>query len=305
MQQETTKTPPYSSVNSTAAERTRLSDFYELTKPRLSFLSVLTAIIGYLAASPARDSFVLATFLAGAAFAAGGAAALNQWLEREADAKMARTRTRPIPAGRMPPARALLFGMFLSGTGCGLLYFGTHPLAGMLAAATVASYVLLYTPLKSITPWNTVIGALPGALPPLIGWAAAEGEITLLGWLLFAILFFWQLPHFFAIAWTYRHDYEQGGFKMLACKDADGKEVATHAFGYCLALVCASLLPVLFGYAEWLYGSVALALGAYMLRPAYAFLRADQRNAPARRLFFASLFYLPALLITLLLDLWF
>ena len=157
-----------------------------------------------------------------APLAAGGAAVLNQWLEREADAKMERTKYRPIPSGQIIPYNALMFGLGLSIFGSYLLYAGANPLSGLLTAITVASYVLLYTPLKKLTTWNTLIGAIPGALPPLIGWAAAEGRISTLGWILFVVLFLWQMPHFFAIAWTYRKDYQIGGFIMLSNADENG-----------------------------------------------------------------------------------
>ncbi len=292
------------SIESEVSLRTRVQDYYELTKPRLSFLSVITAVIGYLAADPSRNFGILASLLFGTSLAAGGAAVLNQWLEREADAQMVRTKDRPIPAGRIAPMHALIYGMCLSILGCYVLYAGANPLAGLLTAATVASYVLLYTPLKKLTTWNTLIGAIPGALPPLIGWAAAEGRISTLGWILFAILFLWQLPHFFAIAWTYRKDYEQGGFVMLSSADATGAKVARQAFAFCLGLVVSTLLPTLLGYASWGYGIVAIVAGIYILRPSIAFLKANQRDAAARKLFFASIFYLPALLIPLVLDLW-
>lgn len=284
--------------------RDRLEDFYELTKPRLSFLSVVTAVVGYLSADPTRDFSVLFSLLVGTSLAAGGAAVLNQWLEREADAKMVRTKDRAIPAGRIEPQHALLYGLILSFIGCFLLYKGANLLAGSLTAATVASYVLLYTPLKRFTTWNTLIGAIPGALPPLIGWAAAEGRISTLGWILFAILFLWQMPHFFAIAWTHRKDYAQGGFVMLSNADSNGRKVAVQAFLYCIALIVSTLLPVILGYATWIYGTIAIAAGVYILRPSIAFLRESDRTAAARKLFFASIFYLPALLVPLVLDLW-
>lgn len=284
--------------------RSRWNDYYKLTKPRLSFLSVLTAVIGYLAADPNRDFGILSSLLIGTSLAAAGAAVLNQWLEREADAQMVRTKDRPIPAGRIAPVHALIYGMGLSVVGCYLLYEGANPLAGLLTAATIASYVLLYTPLKKLTTWNTLIGAIPGALPPLIGWAAAEGRISTLGWILFAILFLWQMPHFFAIAWTHRKDYQQGGFVMLSSADANGKKVARQAFVFSIALVISTLLPVCLGYASWIYGIIALACGFYILRPSIAFLKETQRDTAARKLFFASIFYLPALLFPLVLDLW-
>lgn len=284
--------------------RARVNGYYELTKPRLSFLSVVTAIIGYLAADPSRDFGVLASLLIGTSLAAGGAAVLNQWLEREADAKMVRTKDRPIPSGQIAPYNALMFGLGLSIFGSYLLYAGANPLAGLLTATTVASYVLLYTPLKKLTTWNTLIGAIPGALPPLIGWAAAEGRISTLGWILFAILFLWQMPHFFAIAWTYRKDYQKGGFVMLSNADENGAAVARQSFFFAIALVISTLLPTLLSFASWGYGAVAVIAGSYILRPAWQFLNVEKRDVPARRLFIASIFYLPALLIPLVLDLW-
>ncbi|MEN8662649.1 MAG: heme o synthase [Lentimonas sp.] len=305
MSQPSTGTSSHSaSSESTVLLRARLDDFYELTKPRLSFLSVLTAVVGYLAADPSRNFSVLISLLIGTSFAAGGAAVLNQWLEREADAKMVRTQDRPIPAGRVNPVHAFIYGMCLSVLGCYILYAGANLLAGTLTAATIVSYVLLYTPLKRLTTWNTLIGAIPGALPPLIGWAAAEGRISTLGWILFAILFLWQMPHFFAIAWTHRKDYAQGGFVMLSNADANGRKVAVQALIFCLALVVSTLLPSILGYASWIYGSIAAIAGIYILRPSIAFLNESKRDVAARKLFFASIFYLPALLFPLVLDLW-
>ena len=284
--------------------RERVNGYYELTKPRLSFMSVVTAITGYLAADPSRNFGVLASLVIGTSIAAGGAAVLNQWLEREADAKMERTKHRPIPSGQILPFNALMFGLGLSIFGSYLLYAGANPLAGLLTAVTIASYVLLYTPLKKLTTWNTLIGAIPGAIPPLIGWAAAEGRVSALGWILFAVVFLWQIPHFFAIAWTYRRDYQEGGFIMLSNADENGAEVARQSFASAIALIISTLLPTILGYASLGYGAVALIAGCYILRPAWLFLNADNRDAPAQRLFMASIFYLPALLIPLVLDLW-
>ena len=284
--------------------RERVNGYYELTKPRLSFMSVLTAIIGYLAADPSRDLIVLSSLIIGTSLAAGGAAVLNQWLEREADAKMDRTKDRPIPSGQIIPYNALMFGLGLSIFGSYLLYAGANSLSGLLTAITVASYVLLYTPLKKLTTWNTLIGAIPGALPPLIGWAAAEGRISTLGWILFAVLFLWQMPHFFAIAWTYRKDYQIGGFIMLSNADENGAAVALQSFVFAIALVISTLLPTILGYASLGFGAVAFITGFYILRPAWLFLIAEDRDASARHLFITSIFYLPALLIPLVLDLW-
>ena len=293
-----------SESDSVLSLRERLNGYYELTKPRLSFMSVLTAIIGYLAADPSRDIGVLSSLVIGTSLAAGGAAVLNQWIEREADAKMIRTKDRPIPSGQIIPYNALMFGLGLSIFGSYLLFAGANPLAGLLTAITVASYVLLYTPLKKLTTWNTLIGAIPGALPPLIGWAAAEGRISTLGWIIFAVLFLWQMPHFFAIAWTYRKDYQKGGFVMLSNADENGAAVARQSFTFAIALVISTLLPTMLGYASLGFGAVALITGCYLLRPAWLFLIAEKKDASARRLFITSIFYLPALLIPLVLDLW-
>lgn len=295
---------PYAPTSDSLLAKDRLVDFYELTKPRLSFLSVVTAVVGYLAADPARDLLLLTSLVLGTALAAGGAAVLNQWLERDADARMARTRSRAIPAGRINPVHALVYGLLLSATGCTLLFFGSNALAALLTVLTVASYVLLYTPLKQLTTWNTIVGAIPGALPPLIGWAAAEGSIGTLGWLLFAILFFWQMPHFYAIAWNHRKDYAQGGFVMLSNADTTGRKVAIHSLAHCIALLLCTVLPTLMGYTSWIFAAFALCMGIYLLRPALAFLRADQRDLGARKLFIASICYLPALLVPLVVDLW-
>ncbi len=232
--QTTESSPINGATESDVSLRGRIDDFYELTKPRLSFMSVVTAVAGYLSADPIRDFSVLFSLLVGTSLAAGGAAVLNQWLEREADAKMVRTKDRAIPAGRITPIHAFIYGMGLSILGCWLLYKGANLLACTLTAATIASYVLLYTPLKRFTTWNTLVGAIPGALPPLIGWAAAEGRISTLGWILFAILFLWQMPHFFAIAWTHRKDYAQGGFVMLSNADSTGQKVRDSILGILL-----------------------------------------------------------------------
>ncbi|MGK0176587.1 MAG: protoheme IX farnesyltransferase [Lentimonas sp.] len=305
MNQQTTESSPFAdSPESAVSLRKRIEDFYELTKPRLSFLSVITAIVGYLSANPSKDFGVLMSLLIGTSLAAGGAAVLNQWLEYKADAKMVRTRERAIPAGRVHPLHALIYGLVLSVTGCLTLYIGANSLAAILTAITIVTYTLLYTPLKRFTTWNTLIGAIPGALPPLIGWAAATGKIDPLGWILFAILFLWQMPHFFAIAWTYRKDYAKGGFVMLSNADEDGRKVALQSFAFCIALIISTLLPVLSGDASWIYGTIAIVAGIYLLRPAIDFLSVDKRDTAARKLFFASIFYLPALLFPLVLDLW-
>lgn len=266
-------------------------------------MSVITVMIGYFGANPDCDWGVFLSLLTGTSFAAGGAAALNQWLEREADALMARTRKRPIPSGQIAPYKALVFGLGLSISGSALIYLGTHPLAGLLTVITIVSYVWLYTPLKRLTTWNTPVGAVSGALPLLIGWAVAEGgRISMLGWLLFCILFLWQMPHFFAIAWLYRKDYAKGGFVMISNADSSGAKVARQSFIFAIALFISTLLPCFLGYAGWAYGIVAVINGGYILRFSQQFLVGTSRDTAARKLFFGSIIYLPVLLLSLVLD---
>lgn len=286
------------------AQRSRLADYFELTKPRLSLLSIITAVVGYLAARPAANLPLLFSLLVGTSLAAGGAAALNQWLEHRTDARMVRTRGRPIPAGALSPAQALAFGLVLSLSGVVLLAWGAHPLAALLAAATILSYVLVYTPLKTLSVRNTLVGAVPGAIPPLIGWAAATGALTDLAWMIFALLFTWQMPHFYAIAWTHRHDYRRGGLRMLPELDPSGLRTARESLLFTLLLLLCSLAPWAFGFTSALYGVVALLAGLHFLRQAWAFFRAgDRRDPAARRLFLASLGYLPLVLAVLVIDL--
>lgn len=280
------------------------SAYYELTKPRLSLLSVITALVGYLAALPARDVYVLAFFLGGTAVCAAGAAALNQYIERETDALMKRTRERPLPAGQISPTVALWLGIALSLLGVACLWLGANPLAGVLGLATILTYIALYTPLKLKTRWATEVGALPGALPPLIGWAAAEGSISPLGWILFGILAFWQIPHFMAIAWTFRKDYGSAGFPMLTVVDPTGRKAGAWATFNAAALLAVSLLPFFLGLCGWLYAAVAAIFGVWYLARSIAFAKASHRDAVARKLFFNSILYLPAVLFTLVIDRW-
>ncbi len=291
-------------IDSSSSKAIPWAGYYELTKPRLSLLSVITALVGYLAALPSRDLASLSHFLLGTALCAAGAAALNQWLEREQDSIMERTQDRPIPSGQITPQAALIFGLSLSALGTAQLYWGANPLAGFLGAATIITYVLIYTPLKRVTRWATEFGALPGAIPPLIGWAAAEGSISSLGWILFAILTLWQIPHFMAIAWLYRDDYEKGGFPMLSVVDKSGDRVARWALINTLALIPISLLPVALGHCHWIYGSVALVFGLWFLQRSVAFTRKENRETTAKSLFVNSIIYLPAVLFSLVIDRW-
>lgn len=284
--------------------RTFAAGLFELTKPRLSFLSVVTTLVGYLAARPERDGWLLTNLLCGTALAAGGAAALNQWMERRTDALMRRTKDRPIPSGQVTATQAFIWGTTLAIVGVLQLYLSVGEIAAWLAAATVGTYLLIYTPLKRRTRWATEVGAVSGALPPLIGWAAARGTVDGLGWALFALLFFWQIPHFLAIAWTYRRDYEAADFPMLPVVDADGASTAWWSLVNTLVLGMVTIVPSLLGQTGWVFGGAAIVLGAAFVYFACAMLRPDERNGAARRLFFYSIFYLPVLLAVLVVDRW-
>mgnify|MGYP005846873991 CR=1 FL=1 len=286
----------------TAAGAPRLRDFFELTKPRLSMMSVATAVLAYFAAGPENHLPTLLGLIAGTTFAAFGAAALNQWWEREADARMQRTATRPLASGKLTPAAALFFGLGISALGVGLLWEMTGLWPALLAALTILLYVLAYTPLKMKTPLATEIGAIPGALPPLIGWTAAGAGFSGMGWALFAVLFAWQIPHFMAISWNLREDYRKAGFQMLAIRDASGQKVAWSALIWSIVLVAVSLYPITLPSVGWFLGVTATLLGATMLIPSVQFVRGAQRNLAARRLFFATLTYLPLYLVALIVD---
>ena len=286
-----------SAVQSRPRPATAAADLMELVKARLSVLTVATAMAGF--ALGVRDTWswlLLASTLAGTALSAAGAAALNQWWERDFDARMKRTRDRPLPAGRMAASDALLTGAVLSVSGVLLLALFANLLAAGLAAATIIFYIFVYTPLKRVTELNTIVGAVPGALPPLIGWTAARGSINAEGLTLFAILFLWQMPHFLAIAWLYRADYAQAGFKMLSEHDESGAVTGRQAFIYALALLAVSLLPsVFFDYsAVYFYG--ALLLGAGFASMAANFAVSGGSIPAARWLFLGSIAYLPLLL---------
>ncbi|MFV0338992.1 MAG: heme o synthase [Chthoniobacterales bacterium] len=276
------------------------NDISQLVKARLSFLVLITTLIGFLLGwRGPMDYFVLAATVLGTALSAAGAAALNQWVERDLDAKMLRTKDRPLPAGRMHPTDALLLGCILSFSGILALALFSDVLAAVLSALTIATYVLIYTPLKRVTTLNTLVGAVPGALPPLIGWVAATGKIDLAGVLLFAILWFWQMPHFLAIAWMYRDDYREAGFVMLSGSDESGRLTARQALIYSVYLTFVSLLPGFLGLLAFWSVYVCLLLGAAFSYLAWKFLREPNRSS-ARLLFFASIIYLPLLLAILL-----
>lgn len=285
------------------AAPTRSADFLALTKPRLNLLVIATAAAGYYlgARGDAFDYLTLLHTLAGTALVAGGSAAFNQLVERRVDALMERTRSRPLASARLGVSEAFWFALVLSVAGLLWLGLGTTWLASGVALVTLVTYVLLYTPLKSRTSFATVIGAIPGALPPMIGWAAATNTISREAWLLFAIVFFWQMPHFLAIAWLYRDDYGRAGFPLLPVLEPDGRSTAYQVATYASALVPVSLAPSMVGLAGPAYFVVALILGLTFLCFSLRFAMTRTRH-DAKALFLASIAYLPLVWIAMILD---
>lgn len=282
--------------------RSRAADFVQLTKPRLNALVVATTLGGYYMAGPATvlgetgstGAWLLFHTIVGTALVAGGSAAFNQYYERVTDGLMRRTRVRPLPGHRLHPSEALLFAFALSTIGLLQLALGANLVAAGVALVTLVAYVCIYTPMKSRSPFSTVVGAIPGALPPIIGWAAVRGTLEPVSWALFAIGFLWQLPHFLAIAWLYRADYERAGFPMLPVIEPDGRSTGRQAVAYAAALVPVSLAPTAFGLSGSMYFIAAFVLSSGFLALAIRFALA-RSTATARALFFGSILYLPAL----------
>jgi len=280
----------------------RTSDFVTLTKPRLNFLVLFTTLAGmYIGAPEGVPAAILLHGLVGTALVAGGAAALNQVLERETDGLMRRTQARPIPDGRLRALDGTLFGTLLSAVGLIELGWRVNLISAAVAAATLVSYVLIYTPLKKRTSLATLIGAVPGALPPVIGWAAATGTISLPAFVLFGIVFLWQMPHFLAIAWLYREDYSRAGIPLLPVLEPDGRRTGQQALLYAAALWPVSLLPALVGIAGPPYSIVATVLGFGLIALSALFAR-DRTTRTARHLFLYSITYLPLLWGALVID---
>lgn len=288
-------------------EQGGLADYVAVTRPRIALLVLFTVGIGALfAALPGadflHDLLVLLHAVVGTALVAAGASALNQWLERDTDARMERTRNRPLPAGRLSGGAVFGFGLALAVVGTSyLLLLLSSPWPAFLAAVTFASYVAVYTPLKTRTTLNTLVGAVPGAMPPVIGYAAVRGEVNAEAVALFVVLFVWQVPHFLAIAWMYREEYAGAGLCMLPSVDPDGRLTGRQMLLYCAALIPASLMPVLVCRSGWLYLVGAAGLGLYFLLAAARFA-ASPDDARAKRALRASLVYLPLLLVLLVLD---
>jgi protoheme IX farnesyltransferase len=281
----------------------------DLVKARLTMLVLLTMFVGFFMGEPGPLNFALMFHaLAGTALVAAGAAALNQLLEREFDAKMRRTQNRPLPAGHLEPATVMIFGGMCATAGLLYLALAVNLLTSVIGAVTLVSYLFIYTPLKRVTWLNTAFGAVPGALPPLMGWTAARGELSGEGWALFAILALWQMPHFMAIAWIYRDEYAKAGFKMLPVVDPDGCRTGQQAVSHALALLFVSLCPFVLKMAGTFYLAGALILGAGYLWFAFQFFRqlrfarVELTMVRARQLFLVSIIYLPLLLSVMVLD---
>lgn len=297
--EEAQETPPDGRVGEI---RTLFGDLVELTKPGITRLVVLTTAAGYLMATGLdADLLRLINTVFGAALASAGANALNMWWERESDAAMNRTRMRPLPSGRLEPRTALTWAGVLSVLGLGYLAVFVNWAALALVATSLLSYILVYTPLKRRTHHATLIGALPGSLPTLAGWVAADSPITATALAITGIVFFWQMPHFYALAWVYREDYARGGFKMLTAVDSRGTRLGFESTAHSVALLAVSVVPVFTGLLGWIYGAGAVLLGLAMVVLSVRLwaVRDDQR---AWHLFFGSVAYLPAVLILMMLD---
>lgn len=282
--------------------RERVAAYAELTKPRITFLIVLTSAAGFVLGSPGPVNYVaMLSALFGIGLLSSGIATLNQYAERDLDGLMRRTANRPLPAGKLAPWEALAFGAGTTILAEAYLLVFVNPLSALLGLTVIAGYLFAYTPLKTRTSLSTLVGAFPGAVPPLIGWTAARGTISLEGWVLFAILFLWQFPHFLAIAWMYREDYSRAGILMLPVVEPNGRVTAQQIVVYTLMLLPVSLLPVALGMAGAIYLYGALVLGLLFL---YSSLRAafSMSRQWARRLLLASVLYLPLLFILMVLN---
>lgn len=290
------------SQNTIVLERSRFLDYLSLTKPELTFLSVVTALTGYFLGSEGNlQASLLLHTLFGTALTGGGAGALNQYIERQYDAMMKRTEQRPVPSGRIHPYEALLFGIILSIVGIAELTLYTNALTGFLGSVTLISYIFLYTPLKRITPLSTIVGAFPGALPPVMGWAAATNEVSPGALVLFALLYAWQIPHFLSLAWMYKKDYARAGYRLLTVVEPEGNMAARQILAYTALLTPLTLLPWAMGMFGVLYLALALLIDLAFLAVSIQLVR-NRSNVAARQVFAASLIYLPVLMSIMVID---
>ena len=280
----------------------KVAAYIELTKPRIMCMVLVTFVIGFFLGGQGIHSVGLLVLpLIGTAMVTGGAAALNHYLERDADAKMDRTQSRPIPSGAVTPNAVMLYGVYLVLVGTLLLLWAVNILTAFLAILTAFLYVVVYTPMKRLTWLNTIVGAIPGALPPMGGWAAATGKVEAGAWVLFAILFIWQHPHFYAIAWMFKDDYRKGGFKMLPVIEPDGQSTFRQVVFFCALLIPVSLLPTMIHISGWVYFWGALVMGTAFLATGAAMYQSGSILS-ARHVLRASVIYLPLLLLLILVD---
>jgi heme o synthase len=280
----------------------RFADFFELAKPRIVLMVLVTAFVGfYVGSEKIPDYLRLLQMLFGTALAAGGTLALNQFVERDTDAMMQRTRRRPLPDGRVQPREALWFGALITMAGLVYLALAVNLQSAWVTALITLSYLLLYTPMKRKSSLCMLVGAVPGALPPVIGWVAARGDFKIDAWVLFAIMFLWQVPHTLAIARLYREDFAKAGIQFLPVIDPEGASTNRQIISHCAALLAVSLLPTLLGLAGAVYFTVAFVLGVGFLASGIS-LAMESTPSGARRLLFASLIYLPVLLLVMALD---
>ena len=286
------------SINDRRYSKTRVADLMELTKPRITLLVLVTTLVGfYMASRDGIDLLLLFHTILGTALVASGASALNEYLERDLDARMTRTRNRPLPDGRLLPAEALIFSAAISAAGVAYLIYFVNALTAALGALTLAGYILVYTPLKTRTALCTLIGAFPGAAPPVMGWTAASGRVDVVALSLFAILFLWQMPHFFAIAWIFTEDYTRAGFSIHVSGEKTGRQIIF----FCSALIPVSILPTFFGLTGMTYFVGAVLLGFIYLGYGFA-VALFRSNTHAHRLLRISVLYLPALLVLMMVD---
>lgn len=286
------------SINDRRYSRARFSDLMELTKPRITLLVLVTTLVGfYMGSRDGINLLLLFHTILGTALVASGASALNEYVERDLDARMARTRNRPLPDGRLMPSEALIFAAVISAAGVAYLFYFVNALTAALGAVTLAGYILVYTPLKTRTALCTLIGAFPGAAPPMMGWTGATGGIDAVALSLFAILFLWQMPHFFAIAWIFTEDYTRAGFSMHVSGVRTGRQIIF----FCCALIPVSILPTFFGLTGMAYFVGAVVLGFLYLGYGFA-VALFRSNTHAHRLLRVSILYLPALLVLMMVD---
>ena len=278
--------------------RVRFADLMELTKPRITFLVLITTLVGfYMGSGESLRLMLLFHTIVGTGLVASGASALNQFMERDLDALMTRTRNRPLPDGTLQPNEALAFSVIISALGVGYLMFFVNILTGLIGIFTLGGYIFVYTPLKTRTTWCTLVGAFPGAAPPVMGWTAARGELDAAALTLFAILFLWQMPHFFAIAWIFTDDYKRGGFLTHGSGVSTGRQIIF----FCCALIPISVLPTMLGLTGITYLVGAIVLGFLYLGYGFA-VALFRSNTHAQRLLRISVLYLPALLLLMMLD---